>query len=85
MRAIFKLKFKTSRPSSCDGHRAEERAFGEGDGGRRGGLDDLIRFREAGRYSGRARRDDERGALISVTEREELAAVIAPLTALISI
>lgn len=50
-----------------------------------GGLDDLIRFCEAGRYSGRARRDDERGALISVTEREELAAVIAPLTALISI
>lgn len=50
-----------------------------------GCLDDLIRFCEAGRYSGRARRDDERGALISVTEREELAAVIAPLTALISI
>lgn len=49
------------------------------------GLDDLIRFCEAGRYSGRPRRDDERGALISVTEREELAAVIAPLTALISI
>lgn len=53
-------------------------------GGERG-PDDLIRFCEAGRYSGRARRDDERGALISVTEREELAAVIAPLTALISI
>lgn len=50
----------------------EERGFG---------ADDLIRFR----YSGWARWDDERGALISVTEREELAAVIAALTALISI
>lgn len=49
------------------------------------GADDLIRFCELGRYSGWARWDDERGALISVTEREELAAVIAALTALISI
>ena len=39
---------------------------------------------EAGTQAG-ARWDDERGALISVTEREELAAVIAALTALISI
>lgn len=61
------------------------RRRGRSGGGGRWGLDDLIRFCEAGRYSGRARRDDERGALISVTEREELAAVIAPLTALISI
>lgn len=60
------------------------RRRGRSEGGGRG-LDDLIRFCEAGRYSGRARSDDERGALISVTEREELAAVIAPLTALISI
>lgn len=49
------------------------------------GADDLIRFCELGRYSGWARWDDERGALISVTGREELAAVIAALTALISI
>lgn len=55
---------------------AEERSFG---------ADDLIRFCEPSRYSGLARWDDERGALISVTEREELAAVIAALTALISI
>lgn len=55
---------------------AEEKGFG---------TDDLIRFCELGRYSGWARWDDERGALISVTEREELAAVIAALTALISI
>ena len=55
---------------------AEERGFG---------ADDLIRFCGPGRYSGWVRWDDERGALISVTEREELAAVIAALTALISI
>lgn len=54
----------------------EERGFG---------VDDLIRFCELCRYSGWARWDDERGALISVTEREDLAAVIAALTALISI
>lgn len=55
---------------------AEERGFG---------ADDLIRLRELRRYSGWARWDDERGALISVTEGEELAALIAALTALISI
>lgn len=49
------------------------------------GADDLIRFCEAGRYSGWERWDDEREALISVTEREELAVAIAALTALISI
>lgn len=49
------------------------------------GADDLIRFCELGRYSAWVRWDDERAALISVTEREELAAVIAALTALISI
>lgn len=49
------------------------------------GADDLIRVCEPGRYSGCARWDDERGPLISVTEREVLAAVIAALTALISI
>lgn len=57
----------------------------EGAGETGSGADDLIRFCEPGRYSGWVRWDDERGALISVTEREELAAVIAALTALISI
>lgn len=54
--------------------------------GERGfGPDDLIRFCVRGRYSGWAREDDERGALISVTEREKLAVVIAALMALITI
>lgn len=60
----------------------------EGAGGERGfGADDLIRFLRAGQVLrlGVVRWDDERGALISVTEGEELAAVIAALTALISI
>lgn len=67
------------------------RAQGGGEGvrrGREGGDGVLMTWSGFARRAGtqaRARRDDERGALISVTEREELAAVIAPLTALISI